>query len=259
MRKCGCALLLAWRVYAADLTADDILQRSAEAERTQAILRAQYFYREHAIRSTGPGKITYTQDFENIVLEGEPYRRLVLRDGKPLDRKRAEEEERKLQLTAAERRAERAQPQKSGPKVIPFSEARPADLLRVMDNKLVREEVLHGRQSWVIESEPKRDLVPADAIDQKLACYRYVLWIDQQDFVIAQRDSEVVREGAESRPGSKLRSVFRKEDDLPWFRHSMEGEFFTSAPKAHWFQKHSFSGFKKFQAESKIEFGKEKP
>lgn len=238
---------------------DEILKRASDGERKQAALRAQYYYREHVeVRDAGkngaPGKVRLSRDYEIIYLEGGPYRKLVLVNGKPLKPQQAQQEEQQMQKTAAQRREERARSGPARSKSITVGEARLDDMLRLMENTLLREEEIRGRKAWVVQSDSRRDLVASTPRDARILCYRYVHWIDQEDGAVAQQEFEVIREGIDAKPGTKSRAVFAKQDGSPWFLRSLDGEFWT---KGHWFQQHRYHDFKKFEAHSEIEFGKE--
>jgi hypothetical protein len=243
----------------------DTLKRAFENEITQSSIRSQYFYREHAerraARSDGaPGKLTFTRQYEWVYLEGEPFRKLVTINGAPLSRKIANEEKRRMQMTAAERRAA-ASNRKPVPHIIRLGDVPPSDILRVMDHRLLREEPVDGRNTWVIQAEPRKDLVPSTGEEARTLCYRYTFWIDQEDFVVAQQAYEVIRVGVEGLPGSRARATFHRASSGVWFPSTLEGYFESAPPKqfSKWYQSHRFYDFRKFDSSSTITFEQTSP
>ena len=73
-------------------------RRAIASESAQQVLREQYYYRQHidnlvADKNGTPGKVVQTRDYEVVFLEGKPYRRLVLVNGKPLSSKELQKQE----------------------------------------------------------------------------------------------------------------------------------------------------------------------
>ena len=239
------------------LTAEQILRQAVENEPRQNALREQYLYHEHVENGpfkadSSPGKPTRTADYEIVYLEGAPYHRLVAFNGKPLNPKQEAYEAEKMRKTAAERRADQARTKR---KIIAIG-VRLADVLRLMDHTLTREEEVGGRVMWVVESKPKSGAVGASEGDAKVLCYRYTDWIDREDGVLARQEYEVIKEGVDSAPGTRSKAVWAKEDGLPWFLRSLEGDFMSKNPKGmgHVFERHSYSDFRKFDAQSSVGF-----
>jgi hypothetical protein len=172
--------------------------------------------------------------------------------GKPLNPRQEAGETEKMRKTAAGRRADQAQTKR---RIVAIG-VRRADVLRLMDHTLLREEEIGGRKMWVVESKPKKDAVAASAGDARVVCYQYSNWIDQEDGVVAREEYEVIKEGVDSEPGTRSKSVWAKENGSPWFLRSMDGDFIINGPHGtvHSFQRHRFPGFRKFDAESNIEF-----
>jgi len=241
----------------APLTGERILRQALGNESRQNALREQYLYHEHVESGLfngdgSPGKPKSTWDYEIVYLEGAPYRKLTGFNGKPLNPKQAAYEEEKMQKTAAERRADQAQQKR---KIVAIG-VHMADVVRLMDHTLLREDEIGGRKVWVVDSKPARDAVAASADDAKVLCYHYTYWIDQEDRVVAQVEYEVIRAGVDSEPGTRSRTVLAKENGSPWFRRSMNGDFLLKGPHGtnHVFERHRYSGFRKFDAQSDIQF-----
>ena len=237
-------------------SADELLNRVLAAEPAREQMRAHYIYREHTERSHPDGKVDFTVEYEWIYLEGKPYRRLVARNGKPLKGKQAEEEERRFQMTRAERRAADAK-RKPDPGILSAG-IDLAHIVKLMTHSITGEESINGRPTWVIHSEPAPR--NSDAIlskkEQERLCYRTTLWIDKEDFAITQKRWEVTKIGPQVLPGSHSIETYDRIAPGLWMIHVLEGEFYSGPPqpKGHWKQTHRFSDYRKFGSESNVSF-----
>jgi hypothetical protein len=87
---------------------DAIIQHNREANKQNDERANQYTYIEETDNfeydKQGHAKKTGSETHDVIFVEGESYKRLVARDGKPLPPKEEAKEEKKLQQTAEERR-----------------------------------------------------------------------------------------------------------------------------------------------------------
>jgi len=233
----------------------DLLSRMIAAENAQEPERAHYIYREHAENFRLDGKLRHSSDYEWIYLEGQPYRKLVAYNGKPLKGKRAAEEERHFQMTRAQRRTSDAL-RKPNPHIVSAG-IEPAAVVRLMTHKVSGEELIRGRPTWVVESEPGPDVEQArSAKDRVTLCYKTTMWIDQEDYAIAQIRWEVIREGPEVLPGSFASSTFERLAPALWLRSVLAGEFSSGPPHPtdHWKQTHHFSDYHRFGTQSNVSF-----
>jgi hypothetical protein len=221
------------------------LEQALANEAKQLKERERYFYREHAEHRHPNGQLNYTQDYEWIYLEGEPFRKLVARNGKPLKGKLAAQEEERLRMTAAERRAASRKP---NPRVISVGNLSGKVILTEMDHTAAGEEEIDSRKTWVIRAEPKPG--------HEAVAYRMTFWIDQQDHALAQLKYEVIGYGVESLPGTWLTTRYVRFAENLWFKKTLNGEFYTGPPRprSHWIQQHTFRDFRKFDAESTVTF-----
>ena len=221
------------------------LEQALANEVKQVKEREKYFYREHAEHRRPNGQLNFTQDYEWIFLEGEPFRRLVARNGQPLQGKLAKEEAERLRMTAAERRRQAARP---NPRVIKMGDLSGKVILKEMDHIETGVEELDGRKVWVIQAAPKPG--------HEHVAYRMTFWIDQQEQVVAQLKYEVIGRGVDSLPGSWLVTRYFRFAENLWFKQSLNGEFRTAPPRprSHWRQAHTFRDFRKFDAESTVTF-----
>ena len=249
------AITFAAILHAEDKTGTQIVRNAAAIDQQQRKLRQQYLYHDHqengAVNADGSrGKVRYNRDFEVIFLEGDSYHRLVGQDGKPLKPKQAHEEDEKMRLTAAQRKARHlnARTKHSG---VPLSA-----MLVVMDHQLLREEEIDGRKCWVVKSEPKQDAVAKTAGETQALSYRYINWIDEAENAVVRQDWEVLKEGVETKPGSKVQVVFTKNADGAWLPQRAEFVSVTGdkPSAARVFQTNVYSDYHKFAAAANIQF-----
>ena len=221
------------------------LEQALSNEVKQLKEREKYFYREHAEHRRPNGELNWTQDYEWIFLEGEPFRRMVARNGKPLQGKLAKEEAERLRMTAAQRRKHAARP---NPRVISVGNLSGKVILTEMDHTEAGEAEIGGRKVWVVRAEPKPG--------HEHVAYRMTFWIDQQEHALAQLKYEVIGRGVDSLPGSWLTTRYFRFAENLWFKQSLNGEFRTGPPRprSHWRQTHTFRDFRKFDAESTVTF-----
>jgi hypothetical protein len=245
--------LAAW--YLADPpNASDLLARAVENYKAQTDARAHYIYREHAEHTQPDGTINDTQDYEWIFLEGSFYRKLTAVNGKPLSGRAARSEERKFQMTAAQRRqdAQRHKPNR----LVFTADITPATVLRVMRHRLGADETINGRAAWVVHSEPLPDFESTTAEEIEAKAYRYTYWIDKEDGVIVQERYKIYKPGAKVLPGSSQTTTYTKIADSVWLPSYRQGEYYSGPPRpvSHWCQTHRFTDYRKFGSESTMVF-----
>ena len=112
-----------------------------------------------------------------IYIDGEPFRRLIQRDGKPLsaeDEQREEEREKKFRETAAERKHKREQ----GDDDLTVNE----ELFNRYRIQIVQREIVNGRPALLLTFQPKSgDLPTKRRIDFLLNKMSGEVWVDEQD------------------------------------------------------------------------------
>ena len=222
-----------------------LLEKALGNEVRQERERGHYFYREHAEHRRPNGKLNFTQDYEWIYLEGQPFRKMVARNGKPLKGKLARQEEERMRMTAAERRAADRRPK---PNIITVGNLSGKTILTEMDHTEMGEAEVEGRRTRVIRAEPKPG--------RESIAYRMTFWIDSEDTALARLKYEVIGHGVDSLPGSWLTTTYTRFGEGLWFKSRLEGEFYTGPPRprSHWRQIHTFRDFRRFDAESTVTF-----
>jgi len=171
----------------------------------------QYTYLEHAEFSTYEADgVTFrkdrSEDSEIVFVEGLQFKKLLSRDGKPLDIREQAEVEKQMNETAAYRRSHR-QPAPGGKIAFGRDHAdlgSNEELLTLFDTRLAGEEGVRGRKAWVIEATPKNGLHAANEHQRDVVKFRKKLWIDETDFTLLKIVHTVVGSGMFAKPGTTV-------------------------------------------------------
>jgi hypothetical protein len=122
---------------------------------------------------------TSSGTFDVIMLEGQPYRKLVLVDGKPLDAATQERVDRALEKERAGRREQPA----TIPVITRHYNVRAIGIEELEDffeTKVAGEETVLGRKAWRLESVPRRGR-RLNYKEGEMVATRVVIWLDEQD------------------------------------------------------------------------------
>jgi hypothetical protein len=239
-----------------------ILKRWIEAQHQNDQRAQQYTYVEDTdwftYEKNGQLRRDRFTSSEVLFVEGLEYKKLLARNGKPLDAREQARVEKEMSQTAEERRKHRRPRTPGG--TISFRNQR-ADLgsteefLTLFDNRLVGEEEIRGRKAFVIESVPKAGLIPASEHERDVLCFRKKLWIDEADGVKAREILSVIADRIFVKPGSTLTFEHQKIGPDTW--HQSSAILNTYGVRDKKFQpsgrtEYRLSKFQKFDVESTI-------
>ena len=194
-----------------DLTPDDNGKLSQEQMRQLTRVVAQnyrdnykklrdytYIDREvtHKLDGHGQVKSTETKTYEIMELYGEPIARLIQKDDKPLEQKDATKEEERIQKLSDkrknesedQRRKQQAEREKDRQKGREFV----SEVADAYNFRLVGSEVLNGRDTWVIDGEPRPEFHAQMKEGQMLSKFHGRLWIDKGEMQLAKMDVEAI-------------------------------------------------------------------
>ncbi len=127
-----------------------------------------------------------TKTYEDIMILGTPYQRLVEVNGERLTEAQAGEEKRKLESTVAERKNE--SPEKKAERIAKYEEERKRDhammdeMVKAFDFKLVGETRLNGHVVYALQASPRKGYQPPNMETQALTGMEGKLWIDKKTF-----------------------------------------------------------------------------
>jgi hypothetical protein len=150
----------------------------------------------HHMDGNGQVKSTETKTFEIMELYGEQVARLIEKDDKPLDAKDSEKEEERIRKitdkrkneTEDDRRKRAAEQDKRRQKSREFV----SEVADAYNFRLIGSEVLNGRDTWVIDGDPRADFQAHLKEAEMLSKFRGRLWIDKTEMQLAKMDVEAI-------------------------------------------------------------------
>src|SRR6266700_2665383 len=157
-----------------------------------------YIDREVENRLDGKGrtKSTEVKTYEILEIYGAQVQRLIEKDDKPLDAKEAAKEEEKIQKIIDKRKNESDdERRKREEKEVKEREDGRKFVREVADAynfKLVGTEEVGGRETWVIDGEPRPGFEPHMKESKFLSKFHGRVWIDKGDLQLAKMDVEAI-------------------------------------------------------------------
>jgi len=174
-------------------SAEDILKKTIERVKwsEEHKLEAKYTYTQRGtfeeLDSRDNVKKHEDRVSQVLPIEGEPYARLMLKDGKPLSDKEErieQERERKFREGLAERRRKRAQGKKEDTE-LELNE----ELVSKYQFDLTGRELVNGRPAFVLSFQPRSADLPVNRrLDRLLNKLAGKVWIDEKDYEICRVD-----------------------------------------------------------------------
>jgi hypothetical protein len=158
-----------------------------EVENEKRLRDYTYVEREEEHKLDGPGNVKKTETRTREVLQvyGEEVERLIAKDDKPLSDAESKKEEEKIQKVIDKYKNEsessrRKRLEKDGKE----RQEERKFVLEIADAftfRLVGSETLDGRDTWVIEGEPRTGYEPKERSTKILSKFRGRVWIDQAE------------------------------------------------------------------------------
>ena len=232
-------------------TAGALLERAIALDKAQAVRGTKYTFREDEDSlpedKNGKPQPASHRTYENIMLEGENYRKLVLIDGKPPDPRTQKKIDAEMEKERAERKAH-PEIKKHEIRIGGLEQ-----LVKMYDAKLAGEETVSGRKAWRIDATPKPDYRPANDEERRLLALRRTVWIDQQEGVAFKFLELFEREAAGFQPGSEMEIELAKHDE-DWLTERFVLRYRAKIMVFHMYgeTRIRYYDFKRFQAESRI-------
>jgi len=178
----------------------EIVRRSVERDRLNFERANDYSYVQHTEqREFGRGgrlAKSESRTFDVIVIDGEPYEKLIARDGKPLSESEARKEQEKLDRELARRSQEK--PEQRDRRLTEREKRRregrefAREIPEAFTFRLAGEETLDGRRVWIIDAEPRSGFKGKAKRADLLTKFRGRLWIDQQDYQWVRVEAETI-------------------------------------------------------------------
>ena len=150
----------------------------------------------HSLDGKGEAKSTEVNTYEILEIYGEPVRRLIEKDDKPLNAKEAAKEEEKIQKIIDKRKDEsdedRRKREDKEAKEREDSRRFLREVADAYDFRNVGTDELGGREMWVIDGEPRPGFEPQMKDAKILSKFHGRVWIDKGDLQLAKLDIEAL-------------------------------------------------------------------
>jgi hypothetical protein len=267
------AILLAAASFGAGgLWAEDpreIVRKSVELDQANWQRMKDYTWiareTERNLDASGRVKSQKSESWETVVLYGEPHRRMLEHDGRPLSLADEKKEQDKLDKAVA--KLERETPAQRERRTTEYDKerAKDRDFLRevadIYDFRMEGDQKIDGRDVWVISATPKPGYQPKHRDAKALQKIRAKLWIDKSEFQWARVEAETtatISIGlflARLNPGAKLVFEQTRVNDEVWLP---KRELVTGAGRVGLLmklageQEVTWSNYRKFQVDSKV-------
>jgi hypothetical protein len=182
------------------LSAHEIVSRAMKRDLNNWEMEKNYIFVERVeqreLNPDGSLKSEKSETEEIIFLYGQPYRRLIRRNDKPLSEDEARKVEKKLNDTMDKRSHETAAERQQ--RLVDFDKRHQQEhafLLEVpeaYDFRILREETLNGRPTFVISGEPRESFRPNLNAARVLPKLRPKLWIDKNSYQCMKMEADVI-------------------------------------------------------------------
>ena len=192
---------------AAQEVMDKVVERARWVAEHRPALRYTFFQHTTIEKLADDGSVKEREErvYELGRVEGEPFLRLVQKNGKPPTEKDLEEE-RKRERDFRKRLEERRKKTKPEDESFRFDQ----ELMSKYRAEVLGRETVNGRPAWVLRFKPKsRDLPVRKRVDRLTNKLAGKLWIDAQDYEIVKAEARLTEP---ARVGMGLLANFHKFD-----------------------------------------------
>ena len=252
----------------------EIVRKSVELDQVNWLRMKDYTW---IARSTerhldGHGKVNSEESeaWETLILDGQPYRRRVEKDGRPLPPGEQRKQQEKLDRNIA--RLEHQTPEQKQRLLAEYEKQRKKErqflreIPEAYDMRLEGDAVVDGHEVWVISGTPKAGYHPKDRDAKMLLKVRGKLWIDKSNYQWVRVEAETtdtISFGlflARLNPGAKLVFEQTRVNDEVWLprRMFMKGTGRIGLLKKIAMEEEiTWNSYRKFQVDSRMVLGHE--
>jgi hypothetical protein len=249
--------------------AREIVRKSVELDQSNWQRMKDYTWiarqTDRLLDSKGRVKSQKIEEWETVVIYGEPHHRLLERNGKPLSAEEQSKEREKLDQAVAKR--EHETPAQRARREADFEHEREKDreFLRevpdLFDFKLLGDEKIDGHDVWVISATPKPGAQPKRGDAKPLLKVQAKVWIDKAEYQWVRLEAETtgtISFGlfiARLAPGAKLLFEQTRVNDEVWLpRHEVvQGAARLGlVKKLVGEEETTWENYRKFQVDSKV-------
>ncbi len=174
----------------------EIVKRSVVNNEANWKAAPAYIFMERDITTKG-GDDRKDRTYEIYMIGGGQYHKLIAVNGEPLPPAQAAAEQQKLEQE--QRRVRNESPEARHKRVAEYQAERRqnhalmAEMVNAFQFKLVREEIMNGRDCYVLDATPKPGYEPKSRETKVLTGMRGKMWIDKQTYQWVKVHAEVFR------------------------------------------------------------------
>jgi hypothetical protein len=176
--------------------ANEIIRRATDRDFTNFESRKNYTYQERTEfrQYDGKGKLARTEveTREVLILEGQPYEKLIARNDKPLSAKDATKEQKKLDQEIEKRKRQSASEKAKLDKERLEEQKYLREFTEAFDFKVIGEQAVSGKPTWVISVTPKVGYRPKQSEAKMFTKLRGKVWIDKAEYHWVKAEGEAI-------------------------------------------------------------------
>jgi len=181
-------------------TPREIILRSAMEDQRDLVAARNYTYvatrEQRDLDSNGKVTSTESETFDVTILYGQPYRRLIARNGKPLSARDVEKEQKKLDKELQQRARESAKDKAKRAKEEADDLAEQKEFIREVADAFnfepLGEESIDGQLTWVMKADPKPGYKPRNRRSSILPKVRGKIWVTKKEYRWVKLEAEVI-------------------------------------------------------------------
>ena len=268
------ALISAMTLAGGPPDAREIVRRSVAASDENWKMARNYTFlqrtEERQIDAEGRVKSKEVKTYDVTLLEGSPYFRLLERDDHPLPAAEEKKEQGKLEKSIADRMKETPEQRRRRIEDYDKRRERQRQAMRevgeAFDFRNVGQDVLDGRDVWIVEASPLAGYQPRSRDAKILPHVRGKLWIDQQSYHWVKLEAEVIHPVSwglflvRLDPGARIRFDETRVNDEVWLPQHIA---IAASARLGVFKKlrvqedTTYKNFRKFQTDSRLVAGEQ--
>jgi hypothetical protein len=176
--------------------ANEIVRRASDRDFTNFEARKNYTYQERQeVREyNGKGKLTKTEieTHEILILQGQPYEKLIARNDQQLSEKDAKKEQKKLDNEVEKRKRQSAAEKAKLEKERLEEQKYLREFTEAFDFKVIGEEAVSGKPAWVISVTPKQGYRPKLSDAKMFTKLRGKVWISKDEYHWVKAEGEAI-------------------------------------------------------------------
>ena len=263
------ALLSVMTAAAGQPDAREIVRRSVAASDENWKMARNYTFlqrtEERQIDSKGQMKSEEVKTYDVTLLEGSPYFRLLERNDHPLPAAEEKKEQAKLAKSIADRMKETSEQRRRRIEDYDKRRERQREAMRevaeAFDFRQVGEDVVDGREVWIMEALPRAGYQPRSRDAKILPHVRGKLWIDQRSYHWMKLEAQVIHPVSwglflvRLDPGARIRFGETRVNDEVWLPQHIS---VAASARLGVFKKlrvqedTTYKNFRKFQTDSHL-------